>query len=706
VDEAVWKIHLLGPPRAVQGAEEKRPELQKTWALLAYLLLPPLVSLHGVPTAPSAFSRADIGVLFWPDSMDSRTVLRQSLRLLRQTFQETTGPRAKAGSEQDCFLSTRHTVQAKPGFFVTDIEQLTIDYWKALHAKTLEERLFWLFEAEREIGGAFLEGCAQLEGAGARWVRRRRKELSEKAAEIRWAAVETLTELGRLPAALEMACRLLEASPDHVEARKKAQELARRTGRKVVFEALRKEEGLQSVIDRLRPKPLQDVTLKERETFDFLFKPEYQTLPATLQEDFLRLSIFPSPFTAEMAKAVCDVSGVALLKLAETPLLDRRDDAFSFPEIVRDGAWRMAPPGLQRRQRRRLLRYCNGWMKATVDDYGTPGRTAPPFRDLLHAKPFIAAALEGLFDELPTRKRLEFLSRICRKGREELSDLALRAVPYFERAYLDATLPPADRCFAAWNAGQILLGHSESARAAVFFQRVLDLHTQGLGFGWPNPGDTYFDLGMALHYGGDSLRAIPFIEEAERFYDQRNDVQKRAACWRFMAEIQSALGDYEAALRLSDAALSLRLLEGPRWTNVADALFWKGDSLFHLGRLEEAGDCIEEALSIWRECGADAGVGHCLRLLGRLRCAEGRFAEAGSHLDHAILIHDRLGDSGSRIAAVVAKGDTWLASGIFGEARSCYRDALAYYEAKALSNAAEGLRAKLAALAASGDTDF
>jgi tetratricopeptide (TPR) repeat protein len=245
---------------------------------------------------------------------------------------------------------------------------------------------------------------------------------------------------------------------------------------------------------------------------------------------------------------------------------------------------------------------------------------------------------------------------------------------------------------AAWRAGRILFKNQQFIQAAAYFETAVSLFYDGEVSKTEN-ASLHFDLGLAHHYSGNSRKALEYVEAAGRLCEQF--LQPRAGCLRFLAEIQNALGEHDAALISCETALSLRLLEGTRWLSVADALFWKGYTLLRLDRKIEASACIEEALSIWQEYNDDTGIGHCLRLLGRLRLEEGRVAEACAHLDYAIELHTRTGDLSSKASALIAKGDALAASRRWGNAKAAYEEALSYYSDRANLSSVEEIQAKI-----------
>jgi tetratricopeptide (TPR) repeat protein len=196
-------------------------------------------------------------------------------------------------------------------------------------------------------------------------------------------------------------------------------------------------------------------------------------------------------------------------------------------------------------------------------------------------------------------------------------------------------------------------------------------------------------LAIAHHYTGNSPAALTYLREAEIHFEHIGRLTQVAECLRIQSEILNHLGEHEEALRVCERALFLRREIYPDTDaaiiaghEVADALFWKGATLFRMGRFDEATHRIREALSLWQEIGNATGIGHCLRLLGRLRAEDGIFSEAKAHLHHAILIHEGTGSAGCRIAAVEALADVLFREGKPDQARPLYRECLAHHAAQ------------------------
>jgi len=667
----LWQINLLGPPCVLRNGQEKRPQAKETWAVLAALVLPTPVGAH----TPQPQRRQALAERFWADKDDPRVHLRQSLTYLTKLFGE------------DCFRADRETVQVVAGRFVTDIEQMLTAYREALASDLLEERLRLLAEATSFIRGDFLEGCLQPGDCGESWMLRLRAEIRGVVVRILTASMETLTVAEMFPAAIEVACRLLEWQPDHKQVRERMRELLDKTGRT----ALNYESGATAdfpeLMERLRTKPGNHITMTEMHLFTVGFKAEMQALPLRSHTAFLRLSVFPAPFSAEMAQAVCGVSASKLRILAKTPLLESRADGYALPDIVQAATWRQVPATTRQHLHKRLSGLCEGWVRRAARP---PSTLLPPFTSTAQAEPFLQAALAWNLRQPPNYDRISF---VCNMHQLGLLPPGGAAPAYLEYACRHETLPIEWRRVAGLHAGTIYLDRGEYPQAIYAFEQTLDLFAS-------EPENPYvprmhFYLSLAFHYGGNSQASLAHLGQAKAHYLRHGGHVDLGQCLRFQCEVQASQGNNEEALTACEEAVQIRREFGQGRDSVADALYWKGVLLWKLGRPGEASDCFEEALSSWQETNDTTGIAFCLRMMGRLRSAEGRFAEARAHLEHAILLHERKEDPGSRIAAVAALADNYSAEGRLTKASTLYMECLAYSETQQDSESADRFRARV-----------
>lgn len=696
-----WRVNLLGVPSASRGGgEDARLRSKETWAVLASLLLPESLNSHRHFLPPPPCSRETLALRFWGDSSNSpRACLRQSLASLRTAF------------DAECFLSVgkRQDVQVLPNCFVTDIERMLASYHAALLSPSPEGRIHHLTEAEGEIHGELLEGCVEPGDPGELWLLGRRADVRTKIVLVLTALMDALIKQGNRNAALDVARRALQFHPTDAVLRKRAWELAVGTGQEDALRAIEGAEGLGDAVTRLRHRDADTLTPRESRLFASLFLAQVSQLSANLRELFGRLAVLPAPFTPHQAREICRVPKAALEALAKTPLIEREDnssgsagtggiDRYFLPKVVRDAALRDLPAATRRQMDGRLAAYCQDWVLGVVAS--NPAEPPPPFETAGRAEPFFRATLEWHFmrtqqqrqhhqrqqKPVHTAELTEIVRRLPFLG---LSGLAREAVPPLRRASEDESIPLPLRYSMACVAGNTLFLSHDHAGVIEFLTRAIAMESALADLFPPEERMVrHAALAIAHHYAGDSPAALTYLREAQVHHEQTGRVVLVAESLRIQGEILNHLGEYEEALRACRQALSLRRAECQNSNTardqhqVADALFWEGSTLFRLGRFSESTDSIREALAIWQETGDATGIGHCLRLLGRLRAEEGVFSEAKAHLHHAILIHEGTGSAGCRIAAVEALADVIFREGKPAHAVSLYAECLAHHAAQ------------------------
>jgi serine/threonine-protein kinase len=347
---------------------------------------------------------------------------------------------------------------------------------------------------------------------------------------------------------------------------------------------------------------------------------------------------------------------------------------FSLPAVVRECAWKQVPTATRRLLQRRLAECCIEWLP---EMHSRPDDCPPLFASLEQAMPFLKLTADWVLAQEPTPEFPAFLNLLRHYGL--VAPLEPVAV-YLSLARQDETLSPEARMYAA------------SCAAYAFME--IDQHAQAvaeLEAGLPLAASTSADdmlvslhstLMMACHYAGDSDAAVAYGGLVLTHHREQSNFSYVASCLRFLGEIHNHLERFEQALAYCEEAVDLTRTGGTDSAGMADALYWKAKSLFRLQRYQEASDTIEETLSLWQEVGDVTGVGFCLRLIGQIRCVEGRYAEARTHLEHAVALHERTGSAVNRIAAVEALGDVLRAAQRYEEAQTHYEECLAFFTEK------------------------
>lgn len=451
--------------------------------------------------------------------------------------------------------------------------------------------------------------------------------------------------------------------------------------------ALEQVRSFREAVGRFPKQGLNAITLDAGRLFQSLFQAELQTLLPGLQKTFLKLSILPAPFVAEIAQKVCRASLADLQALAKTPFLQQVGDTFVLTDIVRDCAWKLLDTSTCRRLRRRLALFCVETLAAS----NAPSGTVPaPFTTPLQAEPFLRPALQWILEQSPQPRYLGFIDMLRHCG---LNDLALIGISYLQSIGAEPSFPPEVRLEARVAAAYMLMAKDRHVLAVIELEAAVPI-AEALPTSSRQTA-LYGTLMMTCHYAGDSERAVGYGLKALTECRLHSDFAGEAHILRFLGEIHTHLGDFTQALRYCEAALKLRREKEDPASRLADALYWKAKSLFRLDRRAASLDTVTEALSLWQQEGDATGVAFCLRLLGQVRCAEGQVAEAQAHLEHAVLIHGQTGIEVNRIAALEVLGDVFHAARRYPEARTLFQECLSFYEVKSHTSGIDRLKQKL-----------
>lgn len=668
----VWRIHFLGVPRAHCEDQQARLRSKETWAVLASLILPAV--LRG--ETPSACSREALADRFWANSeaVDPRTNLRQCLTSLRNAFGE------------NCLITDRQDIHLAPGWFQTDIERVLLAYQNARAADTVEERLHWLALAEQEIHAEFFEGWTPDTEEAQIWLILARADLRNRLVPVLLFLAETLQSIHNLPAAFDIARRILQLHPGHRQARKMAWDLAVATGQQDVMHALTQVQSFREAVRKFPVQGLNAITLEDGRLFQSLFQAELGTLSPSLQKTLLDLSVFPAPFLATMAEAVCGASSSSLQVLLDTPFLQRNENALLLSEIVRNCAWKQVSLVRRRQLQQRLAKFC---IETLVSGNPLPDRLPVLLGSMEQGRPLLRFALEWMLEQPPTLLYVQFINMLRHYG---LPDLAHIGVPYLEKVVQEDAFPTEMRLHAGLIASYIFLTSSQHLLAVRVLETVFPLAELLPASDWQATLSS--TLMMACHYADNSNRALMYGSLALSAYRTLNNVPGETHILRFLGEVYTHLGDFPQALHYCEEALQRRREGAEPGPQIADALYWQGKCLFRLERYQTAYEAAAEALLLWQQAEDLTGVAFCLRLIGQLHCVAGRYAEARAHLEHARLLHKQTGIEANRIAAVEVLGDVLLAMDLPAEADSLYAECLDYYRVTSHTSAIHRLLAK------------
>ena len=513
-----------------------------------------------------------------------------------------------------------------------------------------------------------------------------RADLRSRLVPVLMLLAETLYTTGNPTAAFDITRRVLLFQPGHPEARRLAWELAVLTGQRDVMFALEQVRSFRDATEKFPVQALNTMPLKQGKLVQSLFEAETALLAPHLRKVLMKLSVFPAPFPAEMAEAVCGASLSVLQALEKTPFVQKSGDAYCLPPLVQECAWKQVATSARRQLRKHLAEFCIKGLRSSQ----TPENAAPfPLDRADRERPFLRLTLEWVMEQVPILSYLTFIDQLRHCG---FSDLALLAISYLQKIEATAFYPMWLRVDAGLGIAFILMHVDDNAGAVHSLESGLSLLNASTDLSQKT--SLYVTLMRAYSNIGEWALASQRGTEALECTRQVGNTRAEVHCIRFLGEISFYAGDLPQALLLCEEALERGRDLSPEWECIPDALYWRARILSRMQRWEEALDAIEKALSLWEEAG-DTKVGLCLCVMGQIRMEMRRYAEARMHLEHAINLHQRSAREGHRIAAVEALGDLFCTVHKFSEAHALYTECLVYHQTKSYPTAIERLDKKL-----------
>lgn len=623
-----WLIQLFGVPSAIRNGKAARLRTNKTWCVLACLLL-----------EPRPHRRETLAARFW-DQGDNRQSLRKALSSLRENF------------GADAFLENgKITIEADRERFLTDVELV----WKAREeARMLEnahQRLLLLSEAADRVRGEFLEGFDDLDEE-QEWMLRQRERLRPLVTDIFLELARTLVETHNPRAAFEVICRAATLCPQSDAVKTQVLKLGRLTDQHELAVQITREMNFESVSERLAE--LESVRtplmLSEQKAFEAVFIERIEDLPLSQYDTLSSLAVFPASFTAAQAKEIGDITPVMLRTLVEKHLVLREGERFGLLNIARSLLWdRLSLARQQEMQKRHAHFFMQWWEETALRWKSSPG--SYPERDdaqIRQESAHLLQTLQWLCGEEPTYRALEFVEHLHIFG---LTDMALPALPWCEQAARSTTLPLPIQYKAVCCLIRIKEEQSEFLSCRDWIEIALAMPFSGR----TPEGDAYQHLRAATnsHHGEDFERAILWAQRALALFQEHGNLDGQAAALRQLGETRRTIGDLTAALADCESALELyRRLEN-RWLNVAEALHQVGVVRRRLGDLDGALRCWGEALEIRQATDDPHGLADCLQGIGTIRAEQGFFAEARAHIENALRLYTEANKPASHAACRV-----------------------------------------------------
>lgn len=685
-----WFVRLLGKPEASRPSDGRYAHLrsQQTWGLLAALLLE-----RQARPEEGWLLRETLMERFWPGGKAGRTSLRMSLTSLRIAF--GTG----------CLECDKHRVRILHNDFRTDVEEIE-RLWERANGEADVEAIESLREAERRIGGSFLEGLEVDPGtvfgsAEGAWINMERARWNTRCGEVSLHLAALLERSGNELASFEAALRSVRRLPHNEGAWRTLRRLGRRLHRLPEAERLHEALSLSDALPRVvaRERKQQPLTVKEDRRLRDMLTARLEALPVQTRTVFIALGVMRGPFRFAHAQQVSRARREDLLRFTEELLLTRegsKEDIqqclFSMPEVVRSFAWGRLPEAMHNRLQRRQVSTCRRWLQArsrSAQGEGTEER-GRFFFDPAQARPHIIQAVEWLKGRPESRDAYYFLQALFSAQLPEFREegIALGELAHKNTRFLTSL----ERYSMVLQGAKMALADEQFERARRLIGRELQtIRESDLEIPLDVRGWLYFLMATACHHGERSDEAKQHIGEARRLFRSAQQPGGEIEAMLCEGEIRRALGEYTVALTLSEKALALCRTLDPPSVHMAACLHQRSLARHRIGDLQLALDDCREALSLRQEAGESNDIADCLRTLGAIRmdlantestgpAQQHGWTESRSHLEHAVRLYELKSNGGGRAATIGLLGDLFARRGQRQQAQECYTEALTYWE--------------------------
>jgi tetratricopeptide (TPR) repeat protein len=200
------------------------------------------------------------------------------------------------------------------------------------------------------------------------------------------------------------------------------------------------------------------------------------------------------------------------------------------------------------------------------------------------------------------------------------------------------------------------------------------------------------NLGGGLAVIGDT-EALVRLEEALAIRREIGDSAGEARTWITLSQAYYLLQGPEVAVRHSRRGVEA-LRQGGDPALLGNALNNHGMYCLDLGRVDEAGACLREALGIWRTMGGQ-GHGHIVEGLGRVHMKSGRPHEAIASFTEAYRLHVASGDLLGQAGTLKYLGQALRDAGHEDRARESLAAALELFEKMQAGAEVAAIRAAL-----------
>jgi DNA-binding SARP family transcriptional activator len=186
--------------------------------------------------------------------------------------------------------------------------------------------------------------------------------------------------------------------------------------------------------------------------------------------------------------------------------------------------------------------------------------------------------------------------------------------------------------------------------------------------------------GSIAHHDHRYEDCVKYHRTALDAFRADGDRHGEASALSNLSRAQLSLGDSDAAVATSKQALALNRSLGAGY-RIANTLYTMSIPLTAIGRLDEAHNCLTEALQIFRDARQQFWEGVTLYRLAEAHLAADRQRQSASHAEQALVILREVGGEWRTANALTVLGRALAGMGQLVRAHACWHDALGMYAA-------------------------
>lgn len=149
---------------------------------------------------------------------------------------------------------------------------------------------------------------------------------------------------------------------------------------------------------------------------------------------------------------------------------------------------------------------------------------------------------------------------------------------------------------------------------------------------------TYMTLSIIAMCSEEVEKGMKWQFRALKLSKRYNDPSITRVCYNNLSHIYGTIKDYTTSIYYADKALELCKVDGKIQLSiiVSSALINKGESYYHLGKIEEAKACFLEGIEVLKQLNYKRNLGMCYFNLGKICRVEKAYDKAINYMEMAL----------------------------------------------------------------------